>query len=249
MSSPLNDPQVEQWFQRFNAPLKRLSAEERAELHDEVRQHLDALVAANEELGSSPQEAWEHALTQFGDPARIGKRLAWEWRRGKGWVSPDMAAVLYGLGITTAAFFGVTLAVYASWLAVYPSHWATFVNEHSEAVFGNAYLAVVPVLLGSAVGRRHPKQALTGAFYSAALLPVLPAMTLMEAVCIFGHERVGVTLGINLMLFVFGGIWLLLSTGAAYLASARRHRHWYRPALTDFKLTLPGGWLKPRLTR
>ena len=52
MFSPLNDPQVEEWFQRLNAPLQRLPLAERVELHTEVRQHLDALVAANKELGS-----------------------------------------------------------------------------------------------------------------------------------------------------------------------------------------------------
>ena len=57
MFSPLNDPQVEHWFQRLNAPLKRLPAEERTQIHQEVRQHLEALAAANEELGSSPEEA------------------------------------------------------------------------------------------------------------------------------------------------------------------------------------------------
>jgi len=236
MFSPLNDPQVEQWFQRFNAPLKRLPAEERAGLHFEVRQHLEALVAANEELGSTPQEAWEHALAQFGDPARIGRRLAWEWRRGKGWVSPDMTAVLCGLGITAAAFFGVTLALNSSWLW---TGWWAFLSVHSEAVFGTAYMAIIPVLTGTAVGKRFPNQALTGAFYSAALLPILPVTVFMEAACLFGHERVGVTLGVNLILFVLADAWLLLSGGAAYVASARKRRQWYRPRLADFRLTLP----------
>lgn len=62
MLSSLNDPSLDQWFQQFNAPLKRLPVEERAQLHTEVRQHLEALVAANEELGSTPEEAWAHAL-------------------------------------------------------------------------------------------------------------------------------------------------------------------------------------------
>ncbi len=83
MFNPSENEALDQWFQRLNAPLKRLPPQERAELHQEVRQHLESLVAANEELGSSPQEAWELAMTQFGDPARIGRRLAWE--SGGGW--------------------------------------------------------------------------------------------------------------------------------------------------------------------
>ena len=236
MFSPLNDPQVEEWFQRFNAPLKRLPAEERANLHHEVRQHLESLVAANEELGSSPQEAWGLALTQFGDPARIGRRLAWEWRRGRSRVSPDMAAVLHGLGITVAAFFGITVALNSSWLW---SGWWAFLSVHSEAVFGTAYLSIIPVLVGASLGKRFPMQALTGAFYSALLLPLLPATVFMEAAGFFGHERVGVMLGVNLILFVLGGLWLLLSGSAAYVVSACKRRQWYRPRRTDFLLRLP----------
>ena len=83
MFSPLENESSEQWFQRLNAPLKRLPAEQRAELHAEVRQHLEALAAANEELGSTPEEAWEHALAQFGDPGNFGKRMAQEWHLGQ----------------------------------------------------------------------------------------------------------------------------------------------------------------------
>lgn len=244
MFNPLQNEALDEWFQRFNAPLKRLPTEERAELYAEVRQHLDALVAANEELGSPPEEAWELALVQFGDPGAIGRRLAWEWRRGRGWISPDMTAVLYGLGITAATFFGVTLVLNSSWLW---SGWWAFLSVHSEAVFGTAYMATVPVLTGAAVGKKFPKQALTGAFYSAALLPILPVTVFMEVACLFGHERVGVTLGVNLILFVLAGAWLLLSGAAAYVASARKRRQWYCPRRADFTLTLPRR--RPRLSR
>ena len=98
MFSPLNDPQVEQWFQRLNAPLKRLPAEERTQLHHEVRQHLEALAAANEELGSSPSEALELALQQFGDPSKFGKKMAQEWHQGKIGFRADAAAVMFGVG-------------------------------------------------------------------------------------------------------------------------------------------------------
>ena len=236
MFNPLENEALDVWFQRFNAPLKRLPAEERANLHQEVRQHLESLVAANEELGSPPQEAWGLALTQFGDPARIGRRLAWEWRRGRSRVSPDMAAVLYGLGITTSAFFGVILALNSSW---HWSGWWAFLSVHSEAVFGTAFMSIIPALTGAAIGKKFPRQALIGAFYSALLLPILPATVFMEAAGFFGHERVGVMLGINLLLLVLGGLWLLLSGVVAYVASARKRRQWYRPRRTDFLLRLP----------
>ena len=99
MFSPLNDPQVEQWFQRLNAPLKRLPAEERTQIHQEVRQHLEALAAANKELGSSPEEAWEHALKQFGDPGKFGKRMAREWKLGKTGCRVEIVAIGFGFGL------------------------------------------------------------------------------------------------------------------------------------------------------
>ena len=82
MHSQLSDEQTQQFFERLNKPLKHMPQNVRAELHTELRQHLDALVAANEELGSSPEEAFELALRQFGDPAKIGRKLWWEWFLG-----------------------------------------------------------------------------------------------------------------------------------------------------------------------
>ena len=107
MFNPLENEAAEAWFNRLNAPLKRLPAEERVALHQEVRQHLDALAAANEELGSSPEEAWKHALEQFGDPTRIGRRMAWEWRCSHSLFSSEMRAVLYGMANTRQPHWGL----------------------------------------------------------------------------------------------------------------------------------------------
>jgi hypothetical protein len=228
MFSPLNDPQVEQWFQRLNAPLRRLSVEERAELHSEVRQHLEALVAANEELGSSRQEAWEHALAQFGDPTRIGRRLAWEWRRGKGWVrsdvSPDMGAVLYGLGASTVAYAGISRAYV---FLCTPARYGEFLNSHKE-IMALAMSVAFPILMGLMVGRKCPMRALTGALYAALLWPALPlAVTATDLGPVELHQ-----------LLIWECSWLTLSSGAAYLASVTK-RGWYRPSWADFNLTLP----------
>ncbi len=231
MFSPLNDPQVEQWFQRLNAPLKRLPAQERAELHQEVRQHLEALVAANEELGSSPQEAWGHALQQFGDPAHIGRRLAWEWRRSQGWVSPDMAAVLYTLGahIVFTAFLILCTVLVMTAFQVY---------DKAGTVFTLEYLVGVPTLAGAAVGNRFPNRALTGAFYAAVAWPFFPFMVgaAMSTTCLHFADLLQVVL--------WPAGWLMLGCGAAYLASVRRRRQWYRPRLADFTLALPADWKK-----
>ncbi len=228
MFSPLNDPQVEQWFQRLNAPLKRLPAAERAEMHEEVRQHLDALVAANEELGITPQEAWEYALQQFGDPTRIGRRLAWEWRRGRGLVSPDitadMGAVLCGLGASTVVYAGISLAYV---FLCTPARYGEFLNSHRE-IMAVAMSVVFPILMGLMVGRKCPMRALTGALYAALLWPALPlAVTATDLGPVELHQ-----------LLIWECSWLTLSSGAAYLASVTK-RGWYRPSWADFNLTLP----------
>src|SRR5438105_1069741 len=94
------------------------------ELRQELRQHLEALVAAHMELGSSPEEAIAAALRQFGDPVLIGRRLSREagpaawlpWRFGRRW--PRW--VLEGVSISVG---GLALAsgVAAWWLAGHPS--------------------------------------------------------------------------------------------------------------------------------
>ncbi len=236
MFNPLENEALDEWFQRLNAPLKRLPAQERAELHQEVRQHLEALVAANEELGSSPQEAWEHALAQFGDPAHIGRRLAWEWRRGQGWVSQDMAAVLYGLGMqiawTVALMFAGVILLSSCGL-------------YNDGVAINLlYYALVPTVTGVSIGRKFPLQGLTGAFYSSLALPVLPTALGVEAAALLHHEAPGVLLGLDLQLALLTVCWLGCSCGAAYLASARKRQQWYRPQWADFKLALPADWKK-----
>jgi hypothetical protein len=81
MDSPRSDALIDAYFTQLSAQLRPLPEEQRRELEQELRQHLAALVAANEEIGRSPEEATAAALARFGDPVRIGRRLARETRR------------------------------------------------------------------------------------------------------------------------------------------------------------------------
>jgi hypothetical protein len=72
----VNLKQLEAYLDECEAPLARLPVTERDEWRDEARQHLLALVEAHLELGRSEEEAVEAALRQFGEPRRLGKRLA-----------------------------------------------------------------------------------------------------------------------------------------------------------------------------
>jgi hypothetical protein len=229
MFSPLNDPQVDQWFQRFNAPLRRLPAAERAELHQEVRQHLDALAAANEELGSTPEEAWELALMQFGDPAQIGRKMYQEWQQSR---------VAHSGG--AAVGFGVLL--HLSWTAAMLA--ALQCCGPSFFAWPNSLLSFVSLLLiNGVVGWKYPYQALKGALYAnlfsafVNFLCLLPKM-LHPHTEYFGG--VGMTVSLSASSILIGVPYSALrACSVAYLASVCKRRQWYLPRLADFTLRLP----------
>lgn len=239
MFSPPNSPAVTDWFQRLEASWRRMPAEERTRQREEVQQHLEALAKANEELGSPPAEAWHSALTQFGNPSKFGRRMVWEWRRGQGWVSPDMAAVLYGVGVHAAASVGLVVLYCAVCLLDYFSG-ARVLGNGAGWLMTLGYFVGVPTLTGFVLGRKFPQRALTGAFYAALALPVLPLLTASVASALQspGETWTNVVEAVGI-----GADLISVTCGAAYLASARARREWYRPALANFKLALP------RLTR
>lgn len=223
MFSPLNDPQVEHWFQRLNAPLKRLPADERTQIHQEVRQHLEALAAANEELGSSPPEALELALQQFGDPGKIGKQMAQEWHQSRTGFRAETTAILFGVGLQ--ALMWVTL-----WLL--PLLGVPMLADYF------VYLGVTQIVLYFVLGRRYSLQAIRSAFYTDILCSVW---------YLLGNILVGIlhTAIPQLLIVAFHPTFLLiilmpsfLHLGIAYLASVTK-RGWYRPTWEDFKLTWP----------
>jgi hypothetical protein len=67
MQSPL-----EQYIEEITRPLPLA---EREEWRTEVEQHLDALIAAYEELGHSREEAVQLAAARFGAPERLGRQM------------------------------------------------------------------------------------------------------------------------------------------------------------------------------
>ena len=233
MLNSQDNEELDNWFQRLNAPLKYLPPGERQQLHEEVRQHLDALAKANEELGSTQEEARQFALAQFGDPTKIGRRMAWEWRRGQELLSPDMAAVLYGIGVHVAASAGLVALFCIAAVLDYFS---------GERILGKAgglvtagYFVGIPILAGFKLGRKYPRQALTGAFYAFLVLPVLP---LLSAAALSVVQTPGEMWRIAAAAVGASAGMLSLTCGAAYLASTME-RGWYRPTWADFKITLP----------
>lgn len=233
MFSPLNNPQVEQWFQRLNSALKSLPAEEQAKMELEVRQHLEALAIANAELGSSPQEAAELALTQFGNPVRFGHRMAQEWQRQQGWISEEGTFALYIVGMSVVSAVGIQAAC---WLTPNLYHSLTGMNISASISTPTYELLGVPIATGLAVGRKYPDHALTATPYMASFTSVLPFFTAALALPVQNLTGGWGTVAGYAAGLLAGSF--LLTCGAAYLASVTR-RGWYRPALADFKLTPP----------
>jgi len=232
MFSPLNSQDSEEWFQKLNRPLRHLPASERTEAHLEVRQHLEALAAANEELGSSREEAWEFALAQFGDPARIGQKLYQEWRQSKTGLRAGLNAVIFGTSLHL--LWGVTTTVaFALWL-----HFQGTRGPIGEV---SGVLAMASLLIiNFAIGRKYPHQALKGALYSSAVVYLATFCRFLPLILhpqhlTSAHGMVTVTF---MLPFGFFAWFTLVGCTIAYLASVTR-RGWYRPSLADFKLNFP----------
>jgi len=230
MFSPLNDPQVQQWFQRLNAPLQRLPFAERVELHTEVRQHLDALVAANKELGSPLDEAWELALTQFGDPTLIGRKMYQEWQQSRA-AHSGIAAIGFGvlLHLSWAAAMFLALQCYGPRLITWPNSLLSFASL---------------LLVNVAIGWKYPYHALRGALYGDLFSAFVSFLYFLPAMLHPHTEHYG---GVDMIVSVSASTALVQTSSSAlracvvaYLASITK-RGWYRPSLADFKLTLSRG--------
>jgi len=168
MSSPLDDPQVEEWFRQFDAALRFLPAEERAVQRQEIQQHLEALVAAHQELGSTPAEAWRLALTQFGNPTKIGRKIYEEWQQGRTGPDADKQAIAYAAGLIGCyfAYFLIPYMLRNIWLN----------GERDLIGFAPFPAAVYLIVLlggtlpvGIVIGRTRPLQAIKSAFYGSLL--------------------------------------------------------------------------------
>ncbi len=77
----MDSPRLEQYLAAVGARLRTLPPARRDEEVREIRQHLDALVAAHLARGQSPEEAVDVALRQFGHAEQIGRQLQGAWAR------------------------------------------------------------------------------------------------------------------------------------------------------------------------
>jgi hypothetical protein len=110
---------IDAYLERALRPLaRRLPPGARQELRLEMRMHLQALIDAYCELGSTPDEALVEALRRFGDAGIIGR----EWQRAEsgspllsGWpaVLSGTLLALSALGVSAMLTFPPALSAYA----------------------------------------------------------------------------------------------------------------------------------------
>ncbi|HZT44140.1 MAG TPA: permease prefix domain 1-containing protein [Chthonomonadaceae bacterium] len=74
--------QVEGYLEAIFRPLAAvMPAEAQAEPKKEMRAHLEALIAAYQEIGASPEQAVQAALRQLGDARQVSRQWKREWER------------------------------------------------------------------------------------------------------------------------------------------------------------------------
>jgi hypothetical protein len=101
---------LEEYLDQLERPLTALSPTARREWREEAHEHLQSLIAAHEELGSSPEEAVEAAVRQFGDAARIGRGLRSVARRRRRTTPADREALTMAVwNIGLAGVFGALM--------------------------------------------------------------------------------------------------------------------------------------------
>lgn len=202
-----DDPRVARFFLRLDAPLCRMPEPERADLHTELRQHLETLVAAQLELGASPEEAIESALSSFGDPTNVGRKLMREWRLKNR--DPFWATIVI-IGVCQFAInFLMLLWDSTPSIALWRLDRGT--TSQFVQVF-NFISPLVPVLAGVVVGFRLPERAVFGAFFAGMLDSIIYWLFFTVA---YRH------------------IWMMPSFGvsgmeclAAYVVSSIKRRDW-----------------------
>jgi len=233
MSSPPNNTRVEEWFQQLEKAARYLPGDEREKLHQELRQHLESIVADNINAGQSAEEAWAVALGQLGNPGQIGRKVYLVWKQARGGFRAEIGAILFVLCLNFAL---VTFRSFCFGLWTHAHGW--------QSISGITYFLIsfgIAVVVGFASGTLFPVQALKSAFYGTTLICTWAVIKLIPLVPYIpgGASEQGKVL-ISAAICIF--IWIILAVIAAYLASVTK-RGWYKPTLGDFKLTLPRRWV------
>ena len=232
MFSQFDNEEVEAYFNRLNAELKKMPPEDRAEMHQEIRQHLEALAAAHEELGATPREAAEAALRQFGDPIKIGRRLFREWKQSLPRASRGELSVI--LCVLMVHFSAISLMLFGGMQMTMPIYWRLF--NHWVPIQLNFWVPFLaaPLLAGTVAGVLFPRRAVKASFIGHLFVPALlfiPELLSNGSGVMAGHSvgidtavyvpDIGIASGFSLY-WEGSFIWLLLGCVSAFVIGRLR---------------------------
>jgi hypothetical protein len=141
----MNLSRLEQYLDELERPLAGLSEGVRSEWREEARQHVLGLAAAHEELGSSPDEALEAALRQFGNARRIGEQVR-QFSLGQD-LDGKTAFTLFSAPVIVTLILMIGLNYWYAWSS-------SDAALRAMALTGAQMFIAVPVIGGWRVGRR-----------------------------------------------------------------------------------------------
>jgi hypothetical protein len=223
-----SDAWIEEYLDHVCAPLVGLLPfPQRQELRAELRDHLQALVAAQEERGSSHDAAVVTALRQFGDPRRLACRWAREWSRES---SPAPHRSAWSAIPAALACFGFASAI---GLLLMLAEELRLVHGFTRALAWGFSLYLLPLLAGLTTGLAAPARHAMGAFFAlAAIIPCLALVYLTNDIPTGLEPQVEACLELAwTQLF----LWVPVGCGSAVLGGrlqnrlALRRRRWVLP--------------------
>jgi hypothetical protein len=209
---PRSDPRIEDYLDQIYAPLVGwVPYAARTELRAELQAHLESLVAAYEELGSSPDAAVHEALAQSGDPQGVAHEWVREWERilPRRKAPPAWYATLVALGcfaVATRLLFELV----------------TVAQERPVPTWlGIAVGVLLPLLAGLTTGvlsRARSAQAVL----AALVLLIPPAVRALSPIGTDFNEVTGIAVQV-------GMIWIPIGCASAALGSWLRTRREQAP--------------------
>jgi hypothetical protein len=220
-----SDPRIDDYLDHLYAPLVgRVPYDVRQQIRSELRTHLEALVAAGQEIGASPDQAIREALAQFGDPRRVAREWIRSWRRSAppGGAESARPATLVALG-TFGVATSLALALFATLMASAPvAPWA--------GLWVPFLVCVVPLLAGLTTGILSPARHALGTFYALALLTTVTTLGTSWLAALAADTPLSELIAVGMMQGLF---WIPIGCASAAFGGWLRQKH---------DETTPRGW-------
>jgi hypothetical protein len=156
--------QVEEYLSEVGQAMKRLPKETQQQEIEEVRQHLLALIEADQQMGISEEEATAAALRQFGAATQVGQAIRQARQQERG-TALGAAALLIGV-YAASVLFQIGWGV----LQVDP-YYSHFVPKNVPGLLNILGLGT-QLLMGYLVARLAPRRAVTGTILGITALSI-----------------------------------------------------------------------------